>query len=1225
MYTIKAFVDGKEYMLHNPRVKNLMVGNPYFEVGDNVNGQAEFSVYPTHPFYKYVKKLTTDVIFYKDGVEVFAGRVLYDDEELNGTKKVFVEGELAYLCDSIQRQAVYHNISVVNYLKALLDNHNSQVEKRKQFALGRVSVTDPNDSLYRYSNYETTRDTLKDKLTSRLGGHFVIRKEAGVRYLDYLSDSDYYTKCSQEIRFGKNLLDFSKNIDASDLVTCLIPLGKKLDESSIEGLEERLTIKSVNGGVDYVSDDNAVATYGKIYATQTWDDVTVPENLLKKAKEYLKKTQYEKMVLEIKAIDLNLTNTDVEEIKVGSMVRCVSAPNGLDAEFPVTKLKIYISDFQKNTITLNSESDNATYTSSNAHTTQSIEETIEKLPTKSEILDEAFRAATEQMNDYNTRGYAIKTKNEFIVADTPGVENATKLWRWGAAGLAHYSQGYDGPIDGIAITMDGEINGKMINANSIQATSLDVGYTKSVTDKIDSAKKSANDYSDRITKEVSNTLNSAINNLDDKILLKVESTKKIIEKRNYVVGGEDETLDTSKFNFSGLGKLSKVEYTNQNMFLVSLDSQGSVKVSQNLGILDAGVYTIAVDALYDSVSKRPSSIQYGFDGNQDTKYLSGYAVGKKITFSKTVRITKANKSIAITVNGNAGNELYISNIRAYREIQELIGDVNSKIDVEVGKINASVSEMYENQVYNYCTNGEFSDTDGALAGWGVSGTVEATTYNKRRCCKLSGTGSIYWKQEIRKVQKFTVRFDACCEQGNSGAQIKVIIAGHAFYTSESITENWKSFEFEAEVNPTLFYTYFCNNNTKAVAYVSNVEILGYSSYYAESGLTLLTNSITAEVKRAKGVEGDLSSKITQTANSITAEVKRAKGVEGDLGSKITQTADSISTKLTKYSTTSEMNAAIKAKADGIESTVSKKVGNDEIISKINQSAENISINSSKISLNGAVTANSNFKINKDGSAETKALKITGGSLTIGSNCEITNKGDVFALSPKFYSGLYLNSDFKTGTLSKLNYSMLMGYVGKYIYVGESGGTLWGYGFTANNNIYAYGTIGCLGKKSRIIHTEDGRNIEMYAYETASPTFGDMGTGKLDENGQCYVYLDDDFLLTVEKDMKYHVMLTAKGAGELYVESTNEKDGYFVVKGTPKLEFYWEVKTRQKGCRDTRIEQSDIPEKEDITAEEQEMFNEQMRNQMLLLNEMEKDEIEVQEEQKNIIERMEELE
>ena len=390
-----------------------------------------------------------------------------------------------------------------------------------------------------------------------------------------------------------------------------------------------------------------------------------------------------------------------------------------------------------------------------------------------------------------------------------------------------------------------------------------------------------------------------------------------------------------------------------------------------------------------------------------------------------------------------------------------------------------------------------------------------------------------------------------------------------------------------------------NNNTKKV-----LKDGYYTKTDVESHITAAKDEINLGVSKA------YETKTTVTEKCNAAEKNANKATDE---------------KLTEYSTTEQMNSAIKVKADAIESTVSKKVGSDEVISKINQSAESVSINASKISLNGAVTANSNFKINTDGSAETKALKVTGGSLTIGNNCEITNVGNVFALSPKFYSGLYLNSDFKTGTLSKLNYSMLLGYVGTHIFVGESGGVLWGYGITANNDIYAYGTIGCLGKKSRIIHTDDGRNIEMYAYETASPTFGDVGTGRLDDDGQCYVYLDDDFLLTIEKDMKYHVMLTAKGAGELYVESTNEKDGYFVVKGTPKLEFYWEVKTRQKGCRDTRIEQSDIPEKEDVTAEEQEMSNEQIRNQLMLLYEMERDEIEVQEEQTKIIERMEKIE
>lgn len=397
----------------------------------------------------------------------------------------------------------------------------------------------------------------------------------------------------------------------------------------------------------------------------------------------------------------------------------------------------------------------------------------------------------------------------------------------------------------------------------------------------------------------------------------------------------------------------------------------------------------------------------------------------------------------------------------------------------------------------------------------------------------------------------------------------------------------------------------------------------------EEAISIANNNTKKVLRDGYYTKTDVESHITAAKDEISLGVSQVYETKKTVSEKVAAAEKNANAatdeKLTEYSTTEEMNSAIKVKADAIESTVSKKVGSDEIISKINQSAEKVSINAEKISLNGAVTANSNFKINTDGSAETKALKITGGSLLIGGNCEITNGGNVFALSPKFYSGLYINSDFKMGTLSQLNYSMILGYVGKNIFVGESGGTLWGYGFTANNDIYAYGAIGCLGKKTRIIHTDDGRNIEMYAYETASPTFGDMGTGKLDEDGQCYVYLDDDFLLTVERDMKYIVMLTAKGAGELYVESTNEKDGYFVVKGTPKLEFYWEVKTRQKGNRDTRIEQSDITEKEDITAEEQEMLNEQMRNQMMLLYEMEKDEIEVQEEQNRIIERMEESE
>ena len=74
----------------------------------------------------------------------------------------------------------------------------------------------------------------------------------------------------------------------------------------------------------------------------------------------------------------------------------------------------------------------------------------------------------------------------------------------------------------------------------------------------------------------------------------------------------------------------------------------------------------------------------------------------------------------------------------------------------------------------------------------------------------------------------------------------------------------------------------------------------------------------------------------------------------EVNSKITQTAQDITLqtnkKLENYSTTTEMNSAITVKANEINSVVSTKVGENEIISKINQSAEQVKINANKISL-----------------------------------------------------------------------------------------------------------------------------------------------------------------------------------------------------------------------------------------------------------------------------------
>lgn len=1217
MYTIKAFVDGKEYTLHNPKIRNLIVGDPYYQKGDNVNGQASFSVYPKHPYYQYVKKLTTDIVIYKDDVEKFAGRVLYDDQDSKGVKKVFVEGELAYFCDSVQRPNVYHNISVRDYVSKIIDNHNAQVEERKQFTLGRVTVTDPNDSLYRYANWESTRDTLKTKLVERLGGHLVIRKENGVRYLDYLSDDDFYRQNTQEIRFGKNLLDYSENMDASDLVTCVIPLGATLEESSIEGLDERLTISSVNGGVDYVSSSEAIAAYGKICKTVTWDDVTVPANLLRKGKEYLKSTQFENMVLNIKAVDLNLIDSATQEFEVGDLIRCISPPHGLDTNMPLSSITVYLTNLSKNTVTLGSEKSNSTYTSSNAEKASKLDETIKSIPGKREILQEALRNATDLMNDMTKSGYAIHEKNEFIVADAAGAKTATNLWRWGLGGLAHYSHGYDGPIDGIALTMNGQINGKMLMANSVTAEKIDVAYTETIEGAISDAAASSNEYTDKQQKLLKEEVGTAIKNTENRIVLSASSLKEYVSRKNYIVNGEQETLAIGNFSISGTGANAKVELTeflNMKCLKVSFSASATVQIKQSVGTLEASIYTICCDAAFED-GKQPANLQVGFSDSAATNDLSSYSPGTFRVFKHSVKTSEEKeKTVAITVRGTSGTALYLTNIRCLEDLAEIVDNVNSSLKVEIDNVAINVDKKFR----DYSTTEETSSmiqtkiNEINLAISNAYATKDQLTDKYKDAIaaaeKAAGLAEKNAKDDTTnrlKSYSTTVQMNSAIKVATDAITLGV---SQTYVTQKTYEVGISNAADDASRKATAAETNAKNDTANKLKGYSTTEQMNAAIKVATDGIT--SNVSKTYVTQTTYESGISSAKDDATKKANTAE-KNAK--------------DATANSLKSYSTTEQMNSAIKQKADSIETEVSKKVGSTEIISKINQSPESVAINASKISLNGAVTANSNFKINTDGSAETKALKITGGSLEIGGNCEITRKGDVFALSPKFISGMYLSNEVSIGVeLSKKSYSMIMGYVGKDIFVGESVSTLRGYGFTANNDIYAYGKLGCMGEKTRIIHTDDGRNAEMYAYETASPTFGDIGTGKIDNDGYCYVYLENDFLATIEKNMKYHVTLTAKGPGELYIESTNENDGYFLVKGTPKLEFYWEVRARQKGCRDTRIEESNIPEKEDVTAEDQEMINEQIRNQAILLCEMEKDENEVRDEQSNLIERMEEL-
>lgn len=126
---------------------------------------------------------------------------------------------------------------------------------------------------------------------------------------------------------------------------------------------------------------------------------------------------------------------------------------------------------------------------------------------------------------------------------------------------------------------------------------------------------------------------------------------------------------------------------------------------------------------------------------------------------------------------------------------------------------------------------------------------------------------------------------------------------------------------------------------------------------------------------------ETNSQITQKADEITSEVSKTYSTKTETtnakNDAISSANASTDEKLKGYSTTTQMNSAITQKADEINSVVSKKVGDSEIISKINQSAEQVKIDAQKLNINGVISANGNFEVDTDGTLSAVNANLSG--------------------------------------------------------------------------------------------------------------------------------------------------------------------------------------------------------------------------------------------------------
>lgn len=474
----KVFLN--ERLIYLPGDDSLLILNPKLELSVNASGSFTFEMVRSHPAYDDIFPLVSYIKVEQDGKLIFCGRVLSISKDFYGTKSITCEGELSYLLDSIQEPFKYQNYSLRGFLSSIISKHNSKVESDKRFTLGQVTVIDPNDRIYRFTNWETTLDVLMDKLVKRLGGYLRIRHVGVARYLDYIAEFDNTN--TQKIEFGENLLDYTDNLEAADIATRIIPLGAKLGTSSIEGLEEYTTIKSVNGGLNYVESSEAVQRSGIITRVVHFDDVTEPQNLKSKGLKYLSDIQFSDVTLTLKAVDLHLMESAIEAVKIGDDIRVISKVHGLDRNFPVTSLSIPLDKPQDSTFVLGSK-EKSSLAERSLSQNQAIVEKIENLPKQSETLKLARDNATALINAQTT-GHVITRSEEILIMDTADKNTAKKVWRWNMNGLGYSKNGYSGPYN-LAMTIDGSIVADFITTGTLNADLIKAGTLKDLSGNIE--------------------------------------------------------------------------------------------------------------------------------------------------------------------------------------------------------------------------------------------------------------------------------------------------------------------------------------------------------------------------------------------------------------------------------------------------------------------------------------------------------------------------------------------------------------------------------------------------------------------------------------------------------------------------------------------------------------------------------------------------------------------
>ena len=457
------------------------------------------------------------------------------------------------------------------------------------------------------------------------------------------------------IEYGKNLKDLKQEANIADCYTHLMPYARYSQDG--EGDEKIEVYVYLSEKVLPLNNAENIG-HSKAYIMDFTDrfgegEAVTEEDLRAKATAYAAAAELGVPKVNITVSFIQLWQTEeykniapLERVMMCDTVAVRFSKLGVTARAKVIKTTYNTLEEKYDSVELGDAK------SSFADTVNKQQAAIEEIKTS---VQKGQAAATEQLKKAianatslitgHSGGYVVlnpaEKPQEILILDAPTLEEAVNVWRWNSGGLGYSSTGYNGEY-ALAMTMDGAIvadfinagilNGALLQADSVQSSSISQHYKA----------------------EITNEIGVATSSVEQAFIAADEHLLSVIKGIETVFYGDIETLETTISSLEQKIDSLTLSYTSKTTGGINniRNSSGLNGVSDDWSYTGSVVAQQTADAVNNTASGSMFRLRVGTLAQEITVLQ-----GKEYTLTFKAKRGTANRCYVLINNG--GNDTFI--------------------------------------------------------------------------------------------------------------------------------------------------------------------------------------------------------------------------------------------------------------------------------------------------------------------------------------------------------------------------------------------------------------------------------------------------------------------------------------------------------------------------------------------------------------------------------------